>query len=157
MTPKSLLRHPEAKSSKKEFLSGTFKEIIDDASADNKKKIKRLIFTSGKVYYELNKFRKDNKRDDTAIIRIEQFYPFKTEMIRDIIHSYSNADKVFWVQEEPKNMGAWNFLWHRLQEISLPGQKIYYSGRPESASPAVGSAKVSNRQQEELIRNAYSI
>ena len=157
MTPKSLLRHPEAKSSKKEFLSGTFKEIIDDASADNKKKIKRLIFTSGKVYYELNKFRKDNKRDDTAIIRIEQFYPFKTEMIRDIIHSYSNADKVFWVQEEPKNMGAWNFLWHRLQEISLPGQKIYYSGRPESASPAVGSAKVSNQQQEELIRNAYSI
>jgi 2-oxoglutarate dehydrogenase E1 component len=157
MTPKSLLRHPEAKSSKKEFLSGTFKEIIDDASADNKKKIKRLIFTSGKVYYELNKFRKDNKRADTAIIRIEQFYPFKTEMIRDIIHSYSNADKVFWVQEEPKNMGAWNFLWHRLQEISLPGQKIYYSGRPESASPAVGSAKVSNQQQEELIRNAYSI
>ena len=157
MTPKSLLRHPEAKSSKKEFLSGTFKEIIDDASAGNKKKIKRLIFTSGKVYYELNKFRKDNKRDDTAIIRIEQFYPFKTEMIRDIIHSYSNADKVFWVQEEPKNMGAWNFLWHRLQEISLPGQKIYYSGRPESASPAVGSAKVSNQQQEELIRNAYSI
>ncbi len=157
MTPKSLLRHPEAKSSKKEFLSGSFKEIIDDDSINDKKKISRLILTSGKVYYELNRYRRDNKINDTAIVRVEQFYPYKEDKIKEIIHSYSNAKKVVWVQEEPKNMGAWNFLWHRLQENSLPDQKVYYAGRPESASPAVGSAKISNQQQEELIKNAFSI
>ena len=79
------------------------------------------------------------------------------DKVKGIIHSYANAKKVIWVQEEPKNMGAWNFLWHRLQESSFPDQKVYYAGRPESASPAVGSAKISNQQQEELIRNAFSI
>jgi 2-oxoglutarate dehydrogenase E1 component len=157
ITPKSLLRHPEAKSSKKEFLSGSFKEIIDDETIDDKKKISRLILTSGKVYYELNKYRNENKLNNTAIVRVEQFYPFKSDRIKEIIHSYSNAKKIVWVQEEPKNMGAWNFLWYRLQESSLPDQKVYYAGRPESASPAVGSAKISNQQQEELIRNAFSI
>ncbi|MDO8549415.1 MAG: 2-oxoglutarate dehydrogenase E1 component, partial [Ignavibacteria bacterium] len=99
----------------------------------------------------------DNKIKDTAIVRVEQFYPYKENKVKDIIQSYSEAKKVIWVQEEPKNMGAWNFLWHRLQENSLPEQKIYYAGRPESASPAVGSAKISNQQQEELIKNAFSI
>jgi 2-oxoglutarate dehydrogenase E1 component len=155
MTPKSLLRHPEAKSSKEEFLSGSFKEIIDDDSISDKGKINKIIFTSGKVYYELNKYRRDNKIDDTVIVRIEQFYPYKEDKVKEIIHSYSNAKKVVWVQEEPKNMGAWNFLWHRLQENSLPDQKVYYAGRPESASPAVGSAKISIQQQEELIKEAF--
>jgi len=156
MTPKSLLRHVEAKSSKKEFLSGAFKELIDDSISD-KKKINRLILTSGKVYYELNKYRRDNKINDTAIVRVEQFYPYKENKVKEIIHSYSIAKKVIWVQEEPKNMGAWNFLWHRLQENSLPEQTVHYAGRPESASPAVGSGKISNQQQEKLIRSAFSI
>jgi 2-oxoglutarate dehydrogenase E1 component len=157
MTPKSLLRHPEAKSSKEEFLSGVFKEIIDDETIDDKKKISKLILTSGKVFYELIKYRNDNKINDTAIIRIEQFYPFESKILKDIIHSYSKAEKVVWVQEEPRNMGAWNFLWHRLEENIVPGQKVLYAGRPESASPEVGSAKLSKQQQVELIRRAYSI
>lgn len=157
MTPKSLLRHPDAKSPKKEFLSGTFKEIIDDFTVNDKKKIKRLILTSGKVFYELIKFRDDNKINDTAIVRIEQFYPFNADKVKEIIHSYSNASKVIWVQEEPENMGAWNFLWYRLEESLLPEQKIFYAGRPESASPAVGSASVSNQRQVELVERVFKI
>jgi len=157
MTPKSLLRHPEAKSTKEQFLSGYFKEVIDDRTIKEKNSIRKLILTSGKVYYELNKYRRDNNITDAAIVRIEQFYPFNSDLVRETIHSYSNAKKVVWVQEEPKNMGAWNFLWHRLQENSLPDQKLFYAGRPESASPAVGSAKISNQQQEELIQTAFSI
>jgi len=156
MTPKSLLRHTEAKSTKKEFLTGKFYEVIDDLTVNDKSKISSLIFTSGKVFYELIKYRSDNKITNTAIIRVEQFYPFNSDEIKKIIHSYSNANKVIWVQEEPKNMGAWNFLWHRLQEIILSGQKVNYAGRPESASPAVGSAKISKQQQEELIKQAFS-
>jgi len=156
MTPKSLLRHAEAKSTKKEFLTGKFYEVIDDLTVNDKSKISSLIFTSGKVFYELIKYRSDNKITNTAIIRVEQFYPFNSDEIKKIIHSYSNANKVIWVQEEPKNMGAWNFLWHRLQEIILSGQKVNYAGRPESASPAVGSAKISKQQQEELIKQAFS-
>ena len=155
MTPKSLLRHPDAKSSKKEFLSGKFLELIDDETISDKQKISKLILTSGKVYYELSKYRSDNKINDTAIVRIEQFYPFKTKMVKDMIHSYSNAKKVVWVQEEPENMGAWNFLWHRLEENILPGQKVFYVGRPESASPAMGSAKISNQKQKELVETAF--
>ena len=157
MTPKSLLRLPEAKSVKKEFLTGNFHEIIDDAAINDKKKIKRLILTSGKVFYELKKHCADNKIIDTAIVRIEQFYPFKAEKVKEIIHSYSQTKKVIWVQEEPKNMGAWNFLLPKLQECILPEQKVFYSGRSESASPAVGSSKTSNQQQVELIKSGFSI
>ena len=157
MTPKSLLRLPEARSPKKEFLTGSFQEIIDDIKVSDKKKIKRLILTSGKVFYELKKYGNENKINDTAIVRVEQFYPFKAERIKEIIHSYSQAKKVIWVQEEPMNMGAWNFLLPKLQESILPEQKIFYSGRPESASPAVGSSKTSNEQQVKLVQTAFTL
>ncbi len=156
MTPKSLLRLPEAKSSKKEFLSGGFHEIID-SPVDDKKKIKRLILTSGKVFYELKKYLDENKINDAAIVRVEQFYPFEAEKLKKIIHSYSQTKKVIWVQEEPMNMGAWNFLLPKLQESILPEQKVFYSGRPESASPAVGSSKISHEQQVKLVETAFRI
>ncbi len=153
-TPKSLLRHPDAKSSKEEFLSGKFNEVIDDVLID-KTKINKLLICSGKVYYELLKYREQNKIDDTAIVRLEQFYPFNEQQLKTIIHSYANAKKVVWVQEEPRNMGAWNFLWHRLYELLSPNQKLFCSSRPDSASPAVGSQNISNQQQKYLIVNAY--
>jgi 2-oxoglutarate dehydrogenase E1 component len=155
ITPKSLLRHPEARSSKEEFTKGKFHEVIDDNSIKNKNSIKRLLLTSGKVYYELLKYSTDNNIKDTAIIRIEQYYPYKKEKIKQILESYDKADSIVWVQEEPKNMGAWNFLLQRLNEDMYKGQSLCYAGRPESASPAVGSAKISNKQQEELIRKAF--
>ena len=100
---------------------------------------------------------KNNLDNKTAIVRIEQFYPYKKEQIREILSSYSNTKKVVWVQEEPKNMGAWNFLVPRLSEDLLKRQKLYYAGRPESASPAVGSAKMSIQQQNELVKKAFTV
>lgn len=156
-TPKSLLRLPEAKSSKEEFLSGKFLEVIDDNSISNKSEIRKVILCSGKVFYELVKYREQNKINDTAIVRLEQYYPFNEQLLRNVLHSYSNSKKLVWVQEEPRNMGAWNFLWHSLNELLLPRQKLFCSSRPESASPAVGSQKLSNQQQKYLIINAFDM
>jgi 2-oxoglutarate dehydrogenase E1 component len=155
MTPKSLLRLPDAKSAKEEFINGKFYEIIDDLTIKNKKEIKRVILTSGKVYYDLLKYRSDNKFEDVAIVRVEQYYPYKSEMLREILASYTNAKKVIWVQEEPKNMGAWNFLALRIIEDLAEGQRLSYAGRPEGASPAVGSARKSAMQQKGLVKEAF--
>lgn len=156
-TPKSLLRHPDAKSSKEEFLSGKFNEVIDDLAVNDKSKIKKVILCSGKVFYEFVKYKQQNKIYDTAIVRLEQYYPFSEQQVKNVLQSYSVAKKIVWVQEEPRNMGAWNFLWHRLTELLLPEQKLFCSSRPESASPAVGSQKISNQQQKYLIINAFDI
>ncbi|MHB9012411.1 MAG: multifunctional oxoglutarate decarboxylase/oxoglutarate dehydrogenase thiamine pyrophosphate-binding subunit/dihydrolipoyllysine-residue succinyltransferase subunit, partial [Ignavibacteriaceae bacterium] len=155
MTPKSLLRLPEAKSKKEDFINGKFQEIIDDSTV-NKNLVEKIILTSGKVYYDLIKFREENKIANAAIIRVEQYYPYKTKLLKGILASYQNAKKVTWVQEEPKNMGAWNFLAPRLIEDLAEGQKLNYAGRPESASPAVGSAKKSAKQQMELVAEAFN-
>ena len=154
ITPKSLLRLHKARSPRSQFLTGMFREIIDDESIQ-KKMVRRIILTSGKVYYELVKFRADQKINDTAIIRIEQFYPYKSDLLKEILSSYPLLDKVVWVQEEPKNMGAWNFLSSRLIGDLPQNCLLFYSGRPEGASPAVGSSKISNLQQKELIETAY--
>ncbi len=155
MTPKSLLRHPEAKSSKSDFINGHFHEVIDDGSVEKKKFIERIILTSGKVFYDLLKYRTDNNIDDTAIVRVEQFYPYKSDQIREILASYPNAKKVVWVQEEPQNMGAWNFLSRRLTNDLAKGQQLTFSARPECASPAYGSSKTSAEQQKILIEAAF--
>ncbi|NNJ53289.1 MAG: multifunctional oxoglutarate decarboxylase/oxoglutarate dehydrogenase thiamine pyrophosphate-binding subunit/dihydrolipoyllysine-residue succinyltransferase subunit [Ignavibacteriaceae bacterium] len=156
MTPKSILRHPDAKSTKEEFLTGKFSEILDDPVANDKNKVKKLILVSGKLYYELNSFRSKNKITDSAIIRIEQYYPYPSKRIKKKVESYKNAKEVLWVQEEPKNMGAWSFLSQRLVNDIPNDCKLNYIGRPESASPAAGSSKISNRQQKKIINNAFS-
>jgi 2-oxoglutarate dehydrogenase E1 component len=156
ITPKSLLRLPEARSPRTQFLTGSFHEIIDDESIQ-KKMVRRIILTSGKVYYELVKFRADHKINDTAIIRIEQFYPYKSDLLKEILSSYPLSDKVVSVQEEPKNMGAWNFLSSRLIGDLPPKCLLFYSGRPEAASPAVGSSKISALQQSELVETAFKL
>lgn len=157
MTPKSLLRLPDAKSPREDFVSGKFHEIIDDNLITNKSGIDRIILTSGKVYYELLKFRKDSNINNSAIIRFEQYYPFKGELLGNIISSYPKEKKIIWVQEEPKNMGAWNFISQRIYEAISTDKKLYYAGRPESASPAVGSAKISAQQQKDLVEEAFKI
>ena len=113
--------------------------------------------TSGKVYYDLLKYRKENKIDDAALIRVEQYYPFKYELLEKIFNGYKNTNKIIWVQEEPKNMGAWNFISQRIYDVVSANKKITYVGRPESASPAVGSAKISAQQQKELVEQAFKI
>jgi 2-oxoglutarate dehydrogenase E1 component len=155
MTPKSLLRLPEARSAKNEFTSERFEEILDDGFVKNKKSINKVILTSGKIYYDLLKYREKNNISDTTLIRIEQFYPFKKDKLQKILTSYAGAKKIIWVQEEPRNMGAWNFLSSRIQELLSDSQKFYCISRPEGASPAVGSAKLSNQQQVQIVKEAF--
>lgn len=157
MTPKSLLRLPEAKSPREDFINGKFHEILDDSIITDKSVINRVILTSGKVFYELVKFRKENDIKNCAIIRVEQYYPLKHDLLDKILTGYKNLNKIIWVQEEPKNMGAWNFISQRTFDVIPTGKKLYYAGRPESASPAVGSAKVSAQQQRDLIEEAFKI
>ncbi len=156
MTPKSLLRLPEARSPKDNFLSGKFEEILDDDTI-SKKSTTKIILTSGKVFYDLKKYRDKEKIENTALIRIEQFYPFKKESLKRILSSYPKAEKIVWVQEEPKNMGAGNFLSARINEVLTAKQKLNFVSRPEGASPAVGSAKVSVQQQKTLVAEAFKV
>ncbi len=155
MTPKSMLRLHEAVSSKKDFLDGKFKEFIDDEEIGKPGEIKKIILTSGKVFYELKSYKKKNLITDTAIIRIEQFYPFDEMNLKQIIEKYNKVEKIVWTQEEPENMGAWGFLNNKLKKLIQPSQKLFYSGRPESASPAPGSARATLLQQQDLIQNAF--
>ena len=155
MTPKSLLRLPEAKSIKEDFTSGKFIEIIDDVP-ENKSDIKSVIICSGKIYYDLRKYQKENEHFDTAIVRLEQYYPYKTDVMTEILASYKNADRVIWVQEEPKNMGAWNFIAILLQNDLANWQKLYCVSRKESSSPAEGSFSKFTKNQEEIMRKSFS-
>ena len=149
MSPKSMLRHPECISSIEELTGNTsFKEIIPDTEI---KKPKRLIFCSGKVYYDLVEYRRNNKINDIAIIRVEQLYPLPEKEIRDIIQKNSKAE-ILWVQEESANMGAWPYLlqYFRKDNINLVSRKA-------SASPATGFKKIHDMQQEELLKSAFGV
>ena len=162
MTPKSLLRHPLCVSTPDELMSGSVQEVIP-ATADPLG-VKRHVFCSGKVYYDLVRELEGNDalRDQIAISRVEQFYPFPKEEVRDELKRYQSAQDVVWLQEEPANMGAWSFLQPRFNELleALHGtceERIRYIGRPASASPATGSAKVHKREQENFIADVVDV
>jgi 2-oxoglutarate dehydrogenase E1 component len=155
MTPKSLLRLPDAKSDKAEFVKGSFKPALDDEKA-SKEKITKIILTSGKVYYDLNKHREEKKIEDTAIIRIEQYYPHPKEELVKILGQYKNCKKIIWAQEEPENMGAMWFMKMRLNEKNIPGMKFDFVSRKSSASPAPGSYKIWEETQKGIIEKAFS-
>ena len=150
MTPKSLLRHPLAVSTLDDLTSGAFQEVIDEV--DPVSKIQRVILCSGKIYYSLYQRRQELKEDKTAIIRIEQLYPFPEQQLNKIIKPYQKAKRWFWVQEEPENMGAWQFLAPRLE--ALIGKKPEYIGRPPSPSPATGFPAVYKQEQATIIDKA---
>jgi 2-oxoglutarate dehydrogenase E1 component len=153
MSPKSLLRHPACVSSKSDFVGKTnFKETIDDQQFKTKaqaKKVKKVLFCSGKVYYGLDEFRQNNKIDDTAIVRIEQLYPFPEKQINAIMEKYDSATKI-WVQEESRNMGAWQYL-----TANFPGLFSKVVSRKASASPATGFKKVHDAQELALFNEAF--
>lgn len=155
MTPKSLLRLPAARSEVKEFTEGEFKPVIDDERVNDKSSITNLVFTSGKIYYDLIKHQDANKIDNTAIVRIEQYYPIDVDKIKKVVKSYPKAKKIKWVQEEPQNMGAWSFLFPKFLDVMGSQKKIEYVGKPESPSPAPGSLKMHNKSQEEVIKKAF--
>ncbi|CAG0938882.1 partial 2-oxoglutarate dehydrogenase E1 component, partial [Candidatus Brocadiaceae bacterium] len=159
MTPKSLLRLPEARSRKDEFIGGRFLLVIDDNEIKEKGKIKRVILTSGKFYYELAKYRKEQNITDTAIVRIERYYPYPSEEIKAVLKSYDNATELLWVQEEPHNMGALIFMSYRLKRDlrDLNSKMVLYGvSRDESPAPAPGSNTVFQETQKRLLKEAFS-
>ena len=149
MTPKSLLRHPKAVSSIEELAKGKFEAIISD---DRSESVRRVVLCSGKIYYELQKHREEAKRDDVAIIRMEQLYPLRIEALKQILSSYKQDTPMIWVQEEPENMGAWRFIRATLAEQI--GRAVSCMSRPAAASPATGSANRHKREQSEIISAA---
>ncbi|HIG85109.1 MAG: 2-oxoglutarate dehydrogenase E1 component [Verrucomicrobiales bacterium] len=158
MSPKSLLRHPECVSNENDFSSGShfFEMLDDDQLIDRPERVTRIIFCSGKVYYDLLKFRNENKIRNTAIIRIEQLYPFHWKMLSEIIERYPRAYKKWiWCQEEPLNMGAWSYISPRLNEAGRGN--VRYAGRERSASTATGSKAIHNAEQQRLVQKAFSV
>jgi 2-oxoglutarate dehydrogenase E1 component len=153
MTPKSLLRHPLAVSDLKEMTSGTFKEVLEDP--DPVKSLRRILFCSGKIYYELLQKRREMKKTDTAIIRLEQFYPFPETQLKTVIRKYKQVRQFIWVQEEPENMGAWFFVRPRLEK--LIGKPMEYIGRNAAASPATGFPSIYRKEQTAVIDTALGI
>ncbi len=150
MSPKSLLRHPEVISPVKDFTKGGFKEIIDDDFADPKK-VNKLLFCSGKIYFDLLHEQKKSKRKDVAIIRIEQLFPFPEIQIREIRKKYGQDAKVLWVQEEPENMGAWTYILRKYRTNVDEG--VF---RPPSASPATGFSRIHHEEQQEIVTKAFA-
>jgi multifunctional 2-oxoglutarate metabolism enzyme len=154
LTPKSLLRHPDVRSPKTEFIKGSFKTVLDDETV-KKENVKKIILTSGKVFYELNKHREENKIEDTAIIRIEQYYPYPKTELSEILNGYANYKKLLWVQEEPANMGAMAFMQLRLNEKNIPNKKIEFIPRKSSPSPAPGSYKIWLETQKRIVEKTF--
>ncbi|WP_411827214.1 2-oxoglutarate dehydrogenase E1 component [Luteolibacter sp. AS25] len=157
MTPKSLLGRPEAVSSEADFLEGTsFQEIIQDPIAvENPDSVNRIVFCSGKVYYDLVAHRKEYGIEGAAIVRVEQLYPFHGDMVKEIIGRFPNADRFVWCQEEPKNMGAWTYI--SPQFLNTLGVWPIYAGRKPGSSPAAGSKAMHYREQKALLEKAFEI
>jgi 2-oxoglutarate dehydrogenase E1 component len=155
MSPKSLLRHLECISSLDELASGTFQRVIPDTSIPAEK-VTRVLLCSGKIFYELDRKREALKRDDVAILRLEQLYPFPYEELKAALAPYSDVP-MYWVQEEPMNMGAWRHTRIWLGRTAFEKHRYWGVYRPESASPATGSAGSHKREQEKLLQQAFEV
>ncbi len=154
LTPKSLLRHKMSVSPLEELSSGQFQLVVPEIEALDPAKVTRVVFCSGKVYYDLLEARQLHELSNVAIVRIEQLYPFPIEDYARAIETYPNATAVVWCQEEPQNQGAWYQIRHRLQEPLGDGKTLYYAGRPSAAAPASGIFKLHLIQQQALVEAA---
>jgi 2-oxoglutarate dehydrogenase E1 component len=148
-TPKKLLRYPSCVSSVKDFTSGGFREVLDDTTV-KAASVKRIVFCTGKIYYDLVEQREKTGQLDTAVVRIEQLYPFPQNQLNELVKKYSGAKQFIWAQEEPENMGAWSFVVRRFKGIQLD-----YIGRDEAASPATGFSKVHAKQQQGILDKIF--
>jgi 2-oxoglutarate dehydrogenase E1 component len=157
MTPKSLLRHPRCVSSLQSLAEGRFEELLDDAAVDPAR-VRRVVLTSGKLYYDLLKGREDRGADGVALVRLEQLYPFPAAALGRALGRYPSSADLVWAQEEPQNMGAWRFVREQFLDGALPGpaRSPRYIGREPSASPAPGSYKAHVREQEAIVALALT-
>ncbi|MGE0606374.1 MAG: 2-oxoglutarate dehydrogenase E1 component [Pirellulales bacterium] len=154
MTPKSLLRNPKCVSTLDDCASGMFRRVLPDTRPEPSR-VERVLMCSGKIYYELEKRREELNRDDLAIVRIEQLYPFPHEQLRAALAPYRDGTPVCWVQEEPENMGAWQFLKSKMDDRLFDRFPLSGVVRPAAASPATGSASSHKLEQETLLNTAF--
>ncbi len=157
MTPKSLLRHPRAGSHVQDLATGRFQPVLDDSEAvDRRDEVMRLILCSGKVFVDLVGSDARTQSPSVAIARVEQLYPFPGNELGDLVAAYPHVREVVWLQEEPQNMGAWTFMAPRLRQLLGRDVPLTYIGRPERASPAVGSARVHAAEQSKIVADAFA-
>lgn len=157
MSPKSLLRHPLATSSLEELASGKFQNVIGEIDDIKPADVKRVVFCSGKVYYELLEERRKREQKDVAIVRVEQLYPFPHEEMAEVLSQYQHVTDFVWCQEEPQNQGAWYCSQHHFRAAIPKAGYLSYAGRDASSSPAVGYLSVHNKQQQALVNDALTI
>lgn len=156
MTPKSLLRHPQAMSSARELAEGSWQRVIDDANVRQKpEQVRRVLLVSGKVYVDLISSDKYPSQEGLAVVRVEQLYRFPSDEVEAVLAQYKNLQEVAWVQEEPENMGAWGYVQPRLHEILGGRVPLRYVGRPPNSSPSEGSTAWHNVNQKQLIERAF--
>jgi 2-oxoglutarate dehydrogenase complex dehydrogenase (E1) component-like enzyme len=156
MQPKSLLRLPEAASRIEELSGGTFERVIDDAvAAKGRDSVRRLVFCTGKIFYDLLAARAD--KEGVAIARVEELYPWPHEEVAAVVDQYPNVEEVVWTQEEPKNMGAWTFVSPRLRASTGNQLTVRYVGRPERASPAEGYHQAHTAEQTRIVNEVLTL
>jgi len=156
-TPKSLLRHPGAVSRLHDFSTGGFMEILGDPEPAGGARISRVVFCSGKIYYDLLAARRERDAGHVALVRVEQLYPFAAGQAAEILSAYPAEAEVVWAQEEPRNMGPWRFMREWMQPLlEATRRELRYIGRAESASPATGSGKRHQREQAEIVEGALA-
>jgi 2-oxoglutarate dehydrogenase E1 component len=165
MSPKSLLRHKLAVSRLADFTDGSFQTVIDDVATEeggagelgiDRARVTRVLLCSGKVYYALRTGRRERTNDTTALVRVEQLYPFPKQEIGELLATYPHARQIVWVQEEPWNMGAWQFIYHRLRRVLPETHELIYCGRHAAASPASGSFKIHQSEEAEIVQRAFA-
>lgn len=160
MSPKSLLRHPRATSSLEDLANGAFHEVINDPFINDPKKVEKIVFVSGKFYYELLEEREKSRDLKTALVRVEQVSPFPDWKLKETLALYPNAKKLVWAQEEPQNMGAYQFVFFKMMEmlIALNSKlNLSYVGRSERAAPATGSVYKHRVEQQQIITDVFKI
>jgi 2-oxoglutarate dehydrogenase E1 component len=157
-TPKGLLRLPRASSSLAELTDSNFQLVLDDPTAEERReKVERLVLCSGKIYYDIDGNDKRGAAVEVALARVELLYPFASDQIEELIGSYPNLKQIAWVQEEPKNMGAWSVMWRRMPDLIPDGVDFGYIGRPQRASPGEGYSAAHVREQERIVLTALSV
>ena len=152
MTPKSLLRHPKVVSSMEDLANGKFRELLDDPVIKDKKKVEKLVFLSGKLYYDIDKVRDEEPNEKVAVVRMEQLYPLVEKQINDLIKSYPNIKQLVWAQEEPRNMGAAYYI-----KMNFPQDVDEILAPAPSASPAPGSSQAFNNRQQDLVQKILKV
>jgi len=165
MSPKALLRHKGAVSTLADLTDGTFMPVIDDPARQGAPEagptldpanVTRVCLCSGKVYYTLLHERRERAPDSIAIVRVEQLYPFPHQELKTVLAGYPNLKQLYWVQEEPQNMGGWTFMEPRLRRLTPDGELPTYIGRDAAASPATGSYKVHQAEEAEFVARALA-